>query len=52
MDAIRTSDAMGDGKLDKETLRRSQIKKFLEPHAFIMNVDVRAICNVSAAMAN
>lgn len=52
MDAISTSDAMSDGKLDKETLRWIQIKKFLETHEFIMNADVRTICNVSAATAN
>ena len=52
MDAINTSDEMSDGRLDKETLRWMQIKKFLETHEFIMNADVRSLCNVSAATAN
>ena len=43
---------MSDGKMDKETLRRMQIEKFLETHEFIMNADVRSLCNVSAATAN
>lgn len=52
IDAIKTSDAMSDGKMDKENLRWMQIKKFLETHEFIMNADVRMLCNVSAATAN
>ncbi len=52
IDAIKASDAMSDGKMDKETLRWLQIEKFLETHAYIMNADVRALCNVSAATAN
>ena len=52
MDAINAIDAMSDGTMDKETLRWMQIKKFLESHEFIMNADVRMICDVSAATAN
>lgn len=52
MDAIRTRDEMRDGKIDKEVMRWAQIQKFLEIHPFIMNADVRALCNVSAATAN
>ena len=52
IDAIKTSDVMSDGKLDKETLRWLQIEKFLETHEYIMNADVRELCNVSAATAN
>ena len=52
IDAIKTSDVMSDGKMDKENLRWMQIKKFLETHEFIMNADVRMLCNVSAATAN
>lgn len=52
MDAINTIDAMSDGTMDKDTLRWMQIKKFLESHEFIMNADVRMICDVSAATAN
>lgn len=52
MDAIDTSDVMSDGSMDKATLRWRQIEKFLETHPYIMNADVRALCNVSAATAN
>lgn len=52
MDAINTIDAMSDGTMGKDTLRWMQIKKFLESHEFIMNADVRMICDVSAATAN
>lgn len=52
IDAINTSDEMSDGPMDKATMRWKQIEKFLETHEFIMNADVRRICNVSAATAN
>lgn len=52
IDTIRTSDEMSDGVIDKTTLRWMQIEKFLETHEYIMNADVRALCNVSAATAN
>ena len=52
IDSIKTSDEMSDGTMDKATLRWLQIEKFLETHEFIMNADVRALCNVSAATAN
>ena len=52
IDAINTSNEMSDGPIDKATLRWKQIKKFLETHEFIMNADVRKLCNVSAATAN
>lgn len=52
MDAIKTSDEMSDGAMDKATLRWQQIEKYLETHEYIMNADVRSICNVSAATAN
>ena len=52
IDTIKTSDEMSDGKMDKEALRWQQIVKFLETHEFIMNADVRALCDVSAATAN
>lgn len=51
-DAIKTSDEMSDGKMDKATMRWMQIEKFLQSHEFIMNSDVRAILGVSAATAN
>lgn len=52
IDAIKTSDEMSDGVIDKTTLRWMQIEKFLESHEYIMNADVRSLCNVSAATAN
>lgn len=52
MDAIDTSDVMSDGSMDKATMRWEQIEKFLETHPYIMNADVRALFNVSAATAN
>ena len=52
IDAISTSDEMSDGPMDKAVMRWKQIEKFLETHEFIMNADVRRICNVSAATAN
>lgn len=52
LSAINTSDEMSDGPMDKATMRWKQIEKFLETHEFIMNADVRALCNVSAATAN
>lgn len=52
IDAIYTSDEMSDGAMDKAAMRWRQIEKFLETHEFIMNADVRILCNVSAATAN
>ena len=52
IDAIHTSDAMSDGKMDKKTLRWQKIEQFLQAHAYIMNADVRELCGVSAATAN
>lgn len=52
IDAIRTSDEMSDGKIDKTTLRWRRIREFLKNHDYIMNADVRELCGVSAATAN
>ena len=52
IDAINASDEMSDGTMDKAAMRWKQIEKFLETHEFIMNADVRTLCNVSAATAN
>ena len=51
-DAIKTSDEMSDGKVDKATLRWRKIEEFLKTHDYIMNADVRELCGVSAATAN
>ena len=56
MDAIRTSDGvsdgMSDGKMDKATLRWKKIEEYLKTHDYIMNADVKELCDVSAATAN
>ncbi len=52
IDAIRTSDEMSDGKMDKATFRWNKIHDFLKTHDYIMNADVRELCGVSAATAN
>lgn len=52
MDSVNTSDEMSDVPMDKVTVRWKQIEKFLETHDFIMNADVCALCDVSAATAN
>lgn len=51
-EAIKTSDEMSDAPVSKETARTKAIERFLEQHPFIMNADVRSICDVSAATAN
>lgn len=52
IDAIKTSDEMSDGKVDKAILRWRKIEEFLKTHDYIMNADVRELCGVSAATAN
>lgn len=46
------SEAVSDRKLDKATLRWNKIQAFLQTHDYIMNADVRELCDVSAATAN
>lgn len=52
IEAISTSDELSDGVTDKATMRWKKIESFLETHPYIMNADVRLLCNVSAATAN
>lgn len=52
MDAISTSAAMSDGKIDKAVIRWQKIEQFLQTHEYIMNADVRELCSVSPATAN
>lgn len=52
IDAIKVSDEMSDGKMDKAAMRWKLIEEFLQTHDYIMNADVRALCGVSAATAN
>lgn len=51
IEAINTSDKMSDGVMDKATIRWSKIEGYLKMHPFIMNADIRTLCNVSAATA-
>lgn len=60
LSAIRTSlieaadmrDKMSDEPMDKSAIRWKQIEDFLQSHLYIMNADVRVLCDVSAATAN
>ncbi len=52
MDAIKVSDEMSDGKMDKAAVRWKLIEEFLQTHDYIRNADVRVLCGVSAATAN
>lgn len=52
MEAISTSDEMSDVSMDKAAFRWSKIEAYLKTHDFIMNADVRTLCDVSAATAN
>ncbi len=52
IDAVKASDEMSDGKMDKATIRWKLIEEFLQTHDYIMNADVRELCGVSAATAN
>ena len=52
LDAINTSDEGSDMPMDKAAMRWKQIENFLETNPYIMNADVRTLCNVSAATAN
>lgn len=52
VDAIRTSDEMSDGKINKATIRWKKIEEFLKEHDYIMNTNVRELCGVSPATAN
>lgn len=52
IDAIKMSDEMSDGKMDKAVIRWKLIEEFLKTHDYIMNADVRGLCGVSAATAN
>lgn len=52
IDVINTSDVMSDEKPDKSAIRWQKIERFLQTHEYIMNADVRELCDVSAATAN
>ena len=50
-EAINMSDDMSDG-LDKSEIRWRKIEEHLKAHTFVMNSDVRRLCDVSPATAN
>lgn len=52
IEAVEARDEMSDGPMDKSAIRWEQIEEFLQSHPYIMNADVRVLCNVSAATAN
>lgn len=52
MDAISASDEMRDGKMDRSTFRWNKIQEYFKTPNYIMNADVRELCEVSAATAN
>jgi len=51
-EAVSVSDEMSDVPMSKETARTEAIKRFLEHHTYVMNADVRSMCDVSPATAN
>ena len=52
IEAVNTRDEMSDAPMDKLAIRWKRIEDFLQSHSYIMNADVRILCNVSAATAN
>ena len=52
LEAISVSRRMSDRKIDKDDLRWNKIQEYLKTHDYIMNADVRKLCEVSAATAN
>ena len=52
VDSISTNDGSNSVMVDKATIRWKQIRDFLKTHPYIMNANVRTLCNVSAATAN
>lgn len=51
-EAVDTRDGMSDEPMDRSAVRWKQIEDFLQSHPYVMNGDVRVLCNVSAATAN
>ena len=51
MEAITMSDDMSDG-LNKSEIRWRKIEEHLKEHTFIMNSDLRRLCDVSPATVN
>ena len=51
-EVVGSSDEMSDGKIDKAMRRWNKIQEYLKTHDYIMNIDVRELCGVSAATVN
>lgn len=52
IEAINTSEAMGDRKMDKATFRWNKIQEYLKTYDYIMNANIRELCGVSSVTAN
>lgn len=52
IEAISVRDVMSEEKMDKTVLRWNKIQEYLKTHDYIMNADVRTLCDVSSATAN
>lgn len=52
VEAINMRDEMSNEPMDKSAIRWKRIEDFLQSHPYIMNADVRVLCDVSAATAN
>lgn len=52
IEAVDMRDEMSDEPMDKSAIRWKRIEDFLQSRCYIMNADVRVLCNVSAATAN
>lgn len=52
IEVVDTRDGMSDEPMDRSAVRWKQIEDFLQSHPYVMNADVRVLCNVSAATAN
>lgn len=52
VETISSMNGMEDKLTDKASIRSSKIESYLKNHNYIMNANVRALCDVSAATAN
>ena len=52
IDTMSMSDEKSDAAKYKESMRKRKILEYLKKHEYIMNADVRELCDVSAATAN
>ena len=52
VETISAMNVMENKPTDKASIRLSKIESYLKNHNYIMNANVRVLCNVSAATAN